>query len=549
MKKLFPLILLMTLLTMPFAAQGETDEHFDYTISYIGASGAEEDDLYHYFCDMFNLDIEMVSYSWADYAQAASIMINGGTMMDMMTVDTGFEMIANWAAQGLIRALPNNWKEAYPNIYAYMDNAGLVDLLTQPDGKVYCVPKAIYSHFTAGDTYLWHYTLFYRADWAEELGFTIGDTITIFELNEFVKACQEKDLSSTGNTLGLTLRPSLISELMRLSSPYYNTFAKVDGSYVWGPTMDGTVEAITRIKQMYNQGILDPDFYLYGNGAEVSAFTSGQAACMLYDGFVGSYSGIIDNVVSTGVAASIDDAYDKVNVTVLVNDEGVWMGSETANYCWANVFSNDMTEAEFTRLLSLLDYLYTKEAELAYNLGIQDVSWFEAEDGYKLIYYNENGDMATADFEKNLWALTRNDDGSYTIGEQVGTLTDENCPYEAKDYPSKVFWFRQAILGDDFMLADPAANPINIERITRCYQTRSENAATNGYRPLDFDYMFFNSQAKNEYSVDIDSEVLRIVADATIPESEVESTWNSFIETYRNIWEPVVNDLNAAFAQ
>lgn len=212
-------------------------------------------------------------------------------------------------------------------------------------------------------------------------------------------------------------------------------------------------------------------------------------------------------------------------------------------------FSNDMTEAEFTRLLSLLDYLYTKEAELAYNLGIQDVSWFEAEDGYKLIYYNENGDMATADFEKNLWALTRNNDGSYTIGEQVGTLTDENCPYEAKDYPSKVFWFRRAILGDDFMLADPAANPINIERITRCYQTRSENAATNGYRPLDFDYMFFNSQAKNEYSVDMDSEVLRIVADATIPESEVESTWNSFIGTYRNIWEPVVNDLNAAIAQ
>ena len=154
MKKLFPLILLMTLLTMPFAAQGETDEHFDYTISYIGASGAEEDDLYHYFCDMFNLDIEMVSYSWADYAQAASIMINGGTMLDMMTGDTGFEMSANWAAQGLIRALPDNWKEAYPNIYAYMDNAGLVDLLTQPDGKVYCVPKAIYSHFTAGKRFV-----------------------------------------------------------------------------------------------------------------------------------------------------------------------------------------------------------------------------------------------------------------------------------------------------------------------------------------------------------------------------------------------------------
>ncbi len=48
---------------------------------------------------------------------------------------------------------------------------------------------------------------------------------------------------------------------------------------------------------------------------------------------------------------------------MLVNDEGVWYGSETANYCWANVFNPDMSEEKFLRLLDLMDYLYSKEGE------------------------------------------------------------------------------------------------------------------------------------------------------------------------------------------
>ena len=124
MKKTIALLLALSmLLACASSALAEKDisEHFDYSATYIGAgTGAVEDDMYRYFCDMFNIDFEMIGYDWADYASAASLAINGGTMQDLVTVDTGFSMISEWADQGLIKALPDNWQEAYPNIYNYI---------------------------------------------------------------------------------------------------------------------------------------------------------------------------------------------------------------------------------------------------------------------------------------------------------------------------------------------------------------------------------------------------------------------------------------------
>ena len=51
------------------------------------------------------------------------------------------------------------------------------------------------------------------------------------------------------------------------------------------------------------------------------------------------------------------------------------------------------------------------------------------------------------------------------------------------------------------------------------------------------------------YSVDIDSEITRIVCDDTISMDDVEAQWATFIEQNAGLWQPVVNDLNAACAE
>ncbi len=51
----------------------------------------------------------------------------------------------------------------------------------------------------------------------------------------------------------------------------------------------------------------------------------------------------------------------------------------------------------------------------------------------------------------------------------------------------------------------------------------------------------------DEYSVNISGEILRLVAGKEITVDNVATEWNTFIENNRIMWEPVVNDLNAAF--
>ena len=75
------------------------------------------------------------------------------------------------------------------------------------------------------------------------------------------------------------------------------------------------------------------------------------------------------------------------------------------------------------------------------------------------------------------------------------------------------------------------------------YKARAEHGA---YIPLDVDYMFFTSEAKSQYSVSIDDEIMRLILDSSV---DIDTEWAKFIEDNRALWEPVVNDLNAAFAE
>ena len=58
--------------------------------------------------------------------------------------------------------------------------------------------------------------------------------------------------------------------------------------------------------------------------------------------------------------------------------------------------------------------------------------------------------------------------------------------------------------------------------------------------------MFFTSEAKSQYSVSIDDEIMRLILDSSV---DIDTEWAKFIEDNRALWEPVVNDLNAAFAE
>lgn len=507
MKRIFALLLTCVMACSAVSAlAGNTQDRISITATYYQSAQAQKDAVYDYFCNKFNMDIDMIGVSPDSLNETNNIMIPAGTMYDWMLWDFNYTTYASYVEQGLLKPLPQGWEEKYPNIYGAMKASGILDKL-YIDGQAYAIPKTIYYNFAKGDTALWHMMLYYRADWLQALGMEPwGDTVTISQVMDFCKAAVEKNLAGNGSTIGLCGSTAHVtSMLMQMFNGYYDTFAQVDGKYAWGPTMDKTADGIAYIKKLYNEKLLDPDFYLATRDAAQNLFCSGMAACVFTNGTVSNYTSILKNSASAGIA----DVEKNIKSAVVTDDQGVWRGAEASNYWLASIFSPSLDDAKFDRILSLIDYLFTEEAELTINMGLENVDW--KKDG--------NGGFAN--------------------------LLDPAYANVREKYPSCWFWRFMALCPDEFSLVNPAENQTVQKAVNAAYAARAESAAKNGYVKLDYNVNFLGTQAKADYSVNILDEVVRIAVDEKITEADIAKEWSSFIENYRQIWQPVVDDLNA----
>lgn len=506
MKRLFSLILALALLAGATAALAE-DDRIAITASYIEFGTANDDAVNRLILDKFGIDIEMTGLSFSSYVNETQIMASGGTLLDWMTVEFNYPTYLSWIDQELIKPMPDGWEDKYPNILKAMDASGIRDALTV-DGKVYALPEVVYYNYITGGVALSHTGVFYRADWLEQLGMEPwGVNVTISELLEFCRAAKEADLAGNGKTIGLSGGKSMIvDQLMYIENSKYSTFEKQGGQYVWVPATEVVPKGIRFIKQLYADGVINPDFYLETNGSQARFdFTSGNAAA-----FIGGTnpSNVIEFVIAdartTGIAES-------VGIANLVNDEGKWCGSQAGNYWQTNIFAPSLSDEKFERLLEMIDWLYTLEAEEIMNMGIEGVDW------------------------------ERNTEGGYTILSEYPSIREK--------YTSLNFWYCRTIAEDEFGLVSPSADQELLKKINAVYDARSESARIHGYSALDYDFQFFASEAKSNYSVKIVDEATRIIVDESITLDGVDGEWQKVVDAYRNMWEPLLVELNNEFGE
>ena len=502
MKKTLALLLALLLTVSALPALADTGDHVTISATYVDRGSTEIDEMYHFFCDKFNMDIDMVGIPWSALKNTNSVMIMGGTMYDWMMIELDYGTYLSYVDQGLIKALPENFREAYPNIARALDASGVGDYLSV-DGATYGVPMPILFNFAPKSYYLNMQAAFYRVDWARELGFEWGASVTLSEFERYLKACIEKDMAGNGQTLGLSSAGTVGAYLNQFNDAY-NGFVKQGDEYIWGPAADGVVEGIKALKKAYAAGLIDPDFYALDTFSAQNKLPAGLSAAIYQTGTTTNYQIILD----AAAAAGMENPVEKIKPIMLTDDQGVWHGGEAKNFWCINVFRPDMEEKAFERTLSLLDYLYTQEAEVVINMGIPGVDWTQ----------DENGDY-------------------------VSLLPAEYAHVRQK-YPSGWFWRDTAICLDEFDLVNPSYSKQVLENINAVYDFRYASAEENGYLKRDNKVAYLDSEAMRNYSVDINGEVMRLVCDENISLEQIEAEWQKFIQANAGLWQPVVNDLN-----
>lgn len=511
MKKIIALALCCVMLLSCVSAFAEYDKHMNFTINSTHSNSTMDynsDNLYKYISGLFNFDYEVWPVSKDSQSEKIRTWINGGTMPDIVSWrNFKYQEYATYAEQGLLAPLPEGWEEKYPDLYEMVRVSGLYDVM-HIDGVMYGIPHANFGRFSQMDTVVSNQTLYYRKDWVAELGLEpFGPVVTLDQIEEFCRLAIEKDLAGNGNTIGFSTNDDYFATfLMQFSEVDYDSFIRTDDGYVLAATLPSVKEMIKFGRDWYQKGIVDPDFYLNDMAETTNNFTSGIAACMMHNGAISSYHGYkVTFDSSTGLNSD-----DCIGVAAMADNNGVSHTNQAANYWSCTFFKPDIDPEVYERILTLMNWTCTKDGQLTVVVGVPGEAW----------EYDENGNVKML-FEKD-------ESGNY--------------PNIADVYNSYNVFRSLGILPDDYSFINPSNEKLVVDQILEVYAGKNAGFII----PLDYDYEFFASDAKSEFSIKFYDEVARLITAKT---ADVDAEWDAYLETNRPIWEPVVNDLNEAFCK
>lgn len=524
--KRFLVILMAAVLLLSSMGIASAETTYENHVTYHGsgwmldAEANYDDAMYEFFSEKFNFDFEPFFTDSATNDEKVMLLVNTSSMPDgMCWTSFNYDTYLEWVDQGLIAPLPDGWQEKYPNMYDMMQATGILDVLTI-DGKVYTVPHAIWYNFVDIAEVCGHSMIYYRKDWAEELGMLDkfeGGIVTLADLMEFCKAAVDANLGDNGTTVGYTGHNNsyVIDHFFNGLDMDYKSFNKTEEGYKWGPAMEGVVDCIKTIREYYEMGAIDPDFFL-GNGK--TTFQSGGAAALAFEGtpggsvgkhFVNAHPELVakldalkvENPVALWFDTGVEEEYIGYAI-VAQNDGQLHYGAKT-NFWSCNVYNPDIDPEVFDRILAVTDYLCTPEGEVTVKIGLKGIDWDWDETGKGIVQY-------------------LNADGTYN------------------DYESRQMLTQYALCSDEVGLLKVTNSKTLRDFIRWEFEEKEKGVVT----PYDTDYNYFVSQAKSEYSVDVRAEVVSLVVDASL---DIDAEWKAFIEENAGMVEPVIEDLNAAF--
>jgi len=262
----------------------------------------------------------------------------------------------------------NEYKEHAPNLYAYLAENDVVRKLSTTDsGEQFAFP------FVRG-----HESLrinkgpVLRADWLEELGLSVPETIAEWET--VLKAFKEKK--------GATAPLSLTYAQMKTTTAFVGAFGTMldfyiaDGKVQHGFLQPQLKDFLTTMNSWYKQGLLDRDFATAEN-ATIDSYIlngdSGAVVCSLGGG-IGRYmtAAPSDTYMLVGAPYPVVNKGDTPEFNALQRVVTPAFGSFAA-------ISTDSTKKELAA--KLLDYGYSEKGRMLYNFGIEGES-YEMVDGY-----------------------------------------------------------------------------------------------------------------------------------------------------------------------
>jgi len=468
-------------------------------------------DYYKWFSDTFNINYEITSLTFDVWTERLNTWINADDIPDWCVWNFSAGDAINYADQGLVYKLDDDWREKYPNLAAASEwspcNAYYEDLL----GGMYYFFRPIMANNFPADTITSHLSIYLRTDWAEQAGYDLSanlasNTITFSEFLAYLQAVKDAGIVEYPWYNTTTFMGNALDSITDASGVTQSAFyLSSDGKYHWGPAEEetGIKEALGRIKEAYDAGLIYPEFYTLESGDDHAHFdASGDAAAFFGEGMA-YYQDKEDSEMQTNLGVSFWDA----GVTlVLTDDSGVAHANASTNFWACNILSPNIDAETADRILSLWDYSCTEEGQLRIRLGLPGIDWD----------YDADGNIV------NLLA-----DTEYKTADVKYTST----------YP---IYGNMFILSDDYSFINPSYSERARERVAELYQTRAA-VSTAKDREVDWLVNSYSSQALNLASMTYADEYVNLI----VKDGDFSTNYDQWVSDKMQMIQPVLDDLNS----
>ncbi|RJG20612.1 extracellular solute-binding protein [Paenibacillus thiaminolyticus] len=468
--------------------------------------GQLDNEFHKFWMDKFNIDWDYNFIEWDSWGEKLRLWINSGDLPDVATWNYIHGDAMNYIDQGLLYKFPDDWKERWPNGAAAYKLTGLGEKLEELTGGTYVLPRPVYYENKPADPLVNQIgVIALRKDWAEAVGFDLKDVYTTSELMEYAKLVKEKDPGKVGSNLvpisynaGDALTNIIMpnSEHSRVESAFYKA---EDGKYHWGPADPATLTGLKLMQKAYKEGLLHPEFYTWKNSEGSDNFRVKGTAAITSLGGLASYRQDVDKAMKKNFGVESDEV---VHTAIVLGDDGKYRNLEQVNFWSALIFSPDISEEKFERIMDLLDYSTAQEGQMLLNMGFEGKDW-------------EYGD-----------------------NKELVSLLPEGTSLEDK-YPSRFEGLY--LLGDDFSMINPAIKKEYRDRAILHYQNKAKLGKEGGkLAEYDWTGQLYDSKAKNQATFNYESEYTNLI----LQNGDLEANWKKWVDSKMPLVQPVLDELN-----
>jgi len=460
--------------------------------------------LTRYFTDRFNIEWEMIPLTWDNWAEMLRIWINAGDMPDKATWNYVHGEAVLFARDDLVRRMPDDWQQRWPNAAAAVQASVIGPAVAEIVGGYYFLHKPIFAANRPTDPLVGHQVMYMRRDWMEAVGAEIKPTYTMSEILDIARAIQAQDPGDVGSALvPISFNRALAtSNFINRQFAFFDRFyLGDDGYYHWGPANPAVLEGLRLYQTAFREGLLHPDFFLWTSDEDIQHFRS--------LGVAGMYSQEGMAVFIQGVAQDLEDQglnpEEAMHVAVILGEDGYYHEMEMVNFWTSLIFSPNMPDADFERLMYLIDYTAEPETQLTIRMGFEGEHW------------------------------ERDGQGGFRMLLPPGTDMWDIFP------STQPLWGNHLVLSDDFALISPVFLPEFREMTNEMYATKARMSNPQTVRRVDWTEFFHDSTSRRMVSLPFSDMFTELI----MMDGDIEANWLSWVDAQRPLVDPVIAELNA----